>query len=133
MEILKAEVHGNASKPNRLTDPRSPYPYFPLPELPEFSESNLAAILEHPDDCAGCEKMAQMFFQCSNTRGALFHACRAEVTDLVEAQEYAACVVNSLIMEPTVEDWRGWTLHVSDDDGLEIFALPFMTMLGKPH
>jgi hypothetical protein len=77
--------------------------------------------------------MAQMFFQCSNTRGALLDACRAEVTDLVEAREYAACVVNSLIMEPTVEDWRGWTLHVSDDDGEEIFALPFMTMLGKPH
>ncbi len=77
--------------------------------------------------------MTQVYFHCSNTRGTLLDACRAEVVDLVEAQEYAACVINSLIKEPTVEDWRAWTLHVSDDDGEEIFALPFTNMLGKPH
>ena len=77
--------------------------------------------------------MAQVFFHCSNTRGAVLDGCQAEVLDLVEAQEYATCVIRSLIMEPTAEDWRGWVLHVSDDDGEEIFALPFASMLGRPH
>jgi hypothetical protein len=42
-------------------------------------------------------------------------------------------VVRSLIMAPGPEDWRGWVLHVSDDDGEEIFDLPFASVLGKPH
>jgi hypothetical protein len=31
------------------------------------------------------------------------------------------------------EDWRDWTLHVSDDLDQEIFALSFSSVLGKPH
>jgi hypothetical protein len=30
------------------------------------------------------------------------------------------------------EDWRDWTVHVSDSDD-EIFVLPFAFVLGKPH
>ncbi|WP_407175871.1 DUF6894 family protein [Bradyrhizobium sp. STM 3562] len=77
--------------------------------------------------------MTQVFFHCSNRRGAVLKGCPAEVTDLAEAREYANCVIRSLIMEPTAEDWRGWVLHVTDDDGEELFTLPFTSMLGKPH
>jgi hypothetical protein len=41
--------------------------------------------------------------------------------------------VQSLITAQGPEDWRDWTLHVSDDLNDEIFALPFSSMLGKPH
>jgi hypothetical protein len=36
-------------------------------------------------------------------------------------------------MAPSNEDWRGWTLHASDDFGDEIFAVPFTAVLGKAH
>jgi hypothetical protein len=47
--------------------------------------------------------------------------------------EQAAGVVRSLVMAPSNEDWRGWTLHASDDFGDEIFAVPFTSVLGKAH
>jgi hypothetical protein len=77
--------------------------------------------------------MAQVYFQCSNTEGALIDQCAAAVGDLAEAHEHAALVVRSLVMAPGPEDWRGWVLHVSDDLGDEILTLPFASVLGKPH
>jgi hypothetical protein len=55
------------------------------------------------------------------------------VTSLAEARDYAACVVRSLIMEKSAEDWRDWVVHVSDDFDDEIFSVPFASVLGKPH
>jgi hypothetical protein len=77
--------------------------------------------------------MAQVYFRCSNTRGALIDGCGTEVGDLAEARDYAAGVVRSLITLPSLEDWRNWVLHVSDDLGDEIFVVPFASVLGKPH
>lgn len=76
--------------------------------------------------------MAQVYFHCSNTEGARIDR-RGAVGDLAEACEQATLVVQSLIAAPSLEDWRGWVLHVSDDIGEEIFSLPFASMLGKPH
>ena len=55
------------------------------------------------------------------------------VSDLAEARDYAACVVRSLIMENSAQDWRDWVVHVSDDFDEEIFEVPFSSVLGKPH
>jgi hypothetical protein len=41
--------------------------------------------------------------------------------------------VRSLIKARSLEDWRGWVLHVNDDLGDELFVVPFAFMLGKPH
>ena len=67
--------------------------------------------------------MAQIYFHCSTAEGV----------DLAEARDHAALVVQSLIMAPSLEDWRGCVLHVSDDCGEEIFIVPFASVLGKPH
>jgi hypothetical protein len=77
--------------------------------------------------------MAQVYFHCSNTEHALIDQCGAAVDDLADAREHAALVVRSLVTAPTVEDWRDWVLHVSDDLGDEIFSVPFASVLGKPH
>jgi hypothetical protein len=55
------------------------------------------------------------------------------VSDLIEACEAAASRVRSLIASTSLEDWRHWALHVSDEVGDEIFVLPFAFVLGKPH
>jgi hypothetical protein len=79
------------------------------------------------------QDMTQVFFHCSNADGAWVDRRGAIIGDLMEAHEQAALVVRSLIMAPTAEDWRGWVLHVSDDLGEEIFAVPFASILGKLH
>ncbi len=77
--------------------------------------------------------MAQVYFHYSNTEEVLIDRCGAPAGDLAEAREHATLVVRALVMTPIMEDWRGWVLHVSDDDGEEIFSLPFASVLGKPH
>ena len=77
--------------------------------------------------------MAQLFFCCSNDDGVWIDRRIAPAGNLSEAMEQAAVVVRSLVMAPSQEDWRGWTLHASDDFGEEIFAMPFASVLGKLH
>ena len=77
--------------------------------------------------------MAQFYFHCSNTQAVLMDRRGTSVSDLIEACEEATSRVRSLIASASLEDWRDWALHVSDEDGDEIFVLPFASLLGKPH
>ena len=77
--------------------------------------------------------MTELYFHYSNAKGALVDGRKAAVNDLTEARAYAELVIRSLIMQPGPEDWRGWVLHVSDDLGDELLAVPFASMLGRPH
>ena len=77
--------------------------------------------------------MAYVYFHYSNARGALKDRCGTSVSDLIEACEKATSRVRSLIAAASLEDWRDWALHVSDEAGDVIFVLPFAFVLGKPH
>jgi len=77
--------------------------------------------------------MAQVFFHCSTDQVVLIDRHGASVADLIEAREQAAGVVRSFIATPTLEDWRGWVLHVSDEAGEELFVMPFASVIGRPH
>ena len=77
--------------------------------------------------------MDKVYFHCSNARGLLIDRCGTSVSDLIEACEKATSKVRSLIAAASLEDWRDWALHVSDEAGDEIFVLPFAVVLGKPH
>lgn len=77
--------------------------------------------------------MAQVYFHCSNSQGAHIEQYGAVVGNLAEARDHAARIVQSMIGEFSPEDWRDWVLHVSDDFDDEIFAVPFASVLGKPH
>ena len=55
------------------------------------------------------------------------------VSDLAEARDHAACVVQLMIRESSAEDWRDWVVHVSDAFDDEIFEVSFSSVLGKPH
>jgi uncharacterized protein DUF6894 len=70
--------------------------------------------------------MTQVYFHCSNRRGAV-------IDDLAEARDHATRVVQSLTKTGSLEDWRDWVLHVSDDLGDELFVVPFVFVLGKTH
>jgi hypothetical protein len=77
--------------------------------------------------------VAQVYFHCSHTEGVLIDRRGTTVADLIEAREQAEIVVRSLLAAPSLEDWRGWVLHVSDPAGEEIFLLPFASIIGKSH
>lgn len=77
--------------------------------------------------------MTHVYFHCSSDRGVLIDQCGAAVDNLVEARDYAAGVVRSLIVANSAQDCRDWVLHVSDDLGIEIFVVPFAFVLGKQH
>ena len=77
--------------------------------------------------------MVQVYFHCSNTEGTLIDRYGTAVSNLNEARDRADQIMRSKILTPSSEDWRDWVIHVSDDDGEEIFDLPFTAMLGKPH
>jgi len=75
----------------------------------------------------------QVYFHCSSSREVRVDQLGVVVSDLAEARDRAACVVRSLIMENSAQDWRDWVVHVSDDFDEEIFEVPFSSVLGKPH
>ena len=77
--------------------------------------------------------MAQVYFHCSNTKNIFVDRRGAVVEDITEARDHATRVVQSLTKERTLQDWRDWVLHVSDDQGDELFIVPFTFVLGKPH
>ena len=76
--------------------------------------------------------MTQLYFHCANSREARIDQSGEMVNDLIEARDHAVGIVRSLIMQRNDQDWRDWTVHVSDADD-EIFVLPFAFVLGKPH
>jgi sirohydrochlorin ferrochelatase len=61
----------------------------------------------------------------------LVDRCGAVVDDLAEARDHAACVVRSLTTARSLEDWRGWILHVNDDLGDELFVGPLFVRAGQ--
>jgi sirohydrochlorin ferrochelatase len=77
--------------------------------------------------------MTQVYFHCSNTKNVFVDRSGALVDDLAEARDRATRVVQSLTTTGSLEDWRDWILHVSDDLGDELFVVPFAFVLGKPN
>ena len=77
--------------------------------------------------------MALVYFHCSNADEILLDRRGIEVCDLIEAHQCATQVVRDYINTPGPDDWRSWTLHATDDDGDELFLMPFSFVLGKSH
>lgn len=77
--------------------------------------------------------MTHVYFHCASADEVYLDRRGAEVEDLVEAHQRAAQVVRDFINNHGAYDWRTWTLHVSDENGEELFLMPFSYMLGKPH
>jgi hypothetical protein len=77
--------------------------------------------------------MTQVYFHRSTTKKVFLDHHGAVVNDLAEARDHATRLVRSFTSERSLEDWRDWVLHVSDDHGDELFVVPFVFVLGKPH
>jgi uncharacterized protein DUF6894 len=75
----------------------------------------------------------KVYFFCSDAETLLSQCGVAEVESLSEAREHAAMVASSLMATGGPEDWRDWSVHVSDDLGDELVRVPFSSVLGRVH
>jgi hypothetical protein len=75
----------------------------------------------------------RVYLHCSHAGEVFLDACGIDVEDLVEAHAHAAQVVRAYVGRPTLDDWRGWALHVSDAEGEDLFLIPFAAALGRPQ
>jgi len=77
--------------------------------------------------------MARVYFHYSNSEGVCVDQRGTAVGNFSELRDRATRAVLSLIAKQGPEDWREWTLHVSDDLNDEILVVPFSSMLGQLH
>ena len=77
--------------------------------------------------------MATFFFHCASTQEVLPDRRGSELEDLSEAQGRAFQIIRALLASDLPQDWREWTVHVSDDDGEELLLVPFSSILGRLH
>ena len=68
--------------------------------------------------------MTQLYFHCSNTKKVFVDQRGAVVDGLAEARDYATQIVQSFTNQRSLEDWRDWILHVSDDQAMSSSLSP---------
>lgn len=77
--------------------------------------------------------MTHVFFHCANSELVVVDPSGKDVEDLVEAHQCAIQVIRGYVDTLSPDDWRAWTLHASDENGDEIFLMPFAYVLGRLH
>jgi hypothetical protein len=82
---------------------------------------------------SGVSVMTYVYFHCTNAEGTVRAPRGIEVEDFVEAHERAAQIVREFVSSIGLDDWRSWILHARDEDGEDIFLMPFSCSLGRLH
>jgi len=77
--------------------------------------------------------MTHVYFHCANSERVFLDPCGIDVEDFAEAHQRATQVIQRMVSSSNLENWRVWTLHASDEEGEEIFLMPFSYVLGKLH
>ncbi len=75
--------------------------------------------------------MTQVSFYCASSWGVLLDKRVVEVRDLFEARDCAKHVAWSIIKTAHPMDWRSCRLYVRDNNGKELFVMPFSWALGR--
>jgi hypothetical protein len=78
-------------------------------------------------------QMATLYFHCVGKEEALIDRSGSDVDDLYDARARAFQVIQSFLRSEGPQDWREWTVHVSDDEGEELLLVPFTSVLGRLH
>jgi hypothetical protein len=77
--------------------------------------------------------MGTLYFHCVGTQEALLDRRGIEMDDLFDARARAFQIIQTIILTDGPQDWREWTVHVSNSDGDEVLEVPFASVLGRPH
>ena len=78
--------------------------------------------------------MAQFYFHFTSPDDIVVDRRGTDLVDVAEAHACALGAARSIMTAASgLHDWRDWLVHVTDEDGDEVFVLPFRFVLGKPH
>jgi uncharacterized protein DUF6894 len=77
--------------------------------------------------------MTHVYFHCSSADQIILDPRGIDVEDLTEAHQRALGVIRAFVSRHGPDDWRAWSLHANDDDGEELFLMPFACVLGRLH
>jgi hypothetical protein len=77
--------------------------------------------------------MTHVYFHCSNADQLILDPRGIDVEDLAEAHQRAQGVIRSFVDSNRPDDWRAWSLHARDEEGEELFLMPFACVLGPLH
>jgi hypothetical protein len=77
--------------------------------------------------------MTHVYFHYSNADELILDPRGIDVEDLAEAHQRARGVIRAFVNSDGPDDWRAWNLHASDEEGEELFLMPFACVLGRLH
>jgi hypothetical protein len=77
--------------------------------------------------------MAHVYFHCFNEDELILDPRGVDVEDLAEARQRAQGVIRAFVDSHSPDDWRDWSLHARDEEGEELFLMPFTCVLGRLH
>jgi hypothetical protein len=77
--------------------------------------------------------MTHVYFHCSNADELILDPRGIDVEDLAEAHQRAQGVIRTFVDSNSPDDWRAWSLHARDEEGEELFLMPFACVLGPLH
>jgi hypothetical protein len=77
--------------------------------------------------------VTHLYFHSYGADRVLLDHTGADIDDLTEARDRAVRIVREIVSGGGPDDWRSWTLRVSDEDGEEIFLMPFACVIGHLH
>jgi Domain of unknown function (DUF6894) len=77
--------------------------------------------------------MAQLYFHCSGPERVVPDRSVSDLEDWVEAHAHAIGFVQRIVAMATAEDWRAWKLQVIDEEGDQVFEVPFASVIGRLH
>ena len=78
--------------------------------------------------------MAQFYFHFTSSDEIAVDRRRTALEDVAEAHACAFGAARSVMAAASgLRDWRDWLVHVTEEEGDEVFVLPFSFVLGKPH
>jgi hypothetical protein len=78
--------------------------------------------------------VAHFFFHFIRRSKLMVDRTGYDLLDLVEVRRYASGIVHRYIETGAVDgDWRDWHVHVTDEEGVEVFVTPFSDVIGRLH
>ena len=78
--------------------------------------------------------VAHFFFHFVSRSKVMVDHTGYDLLDLAEVRHYASGIVRRCIETGAVDDdCRDWHVHVTDEEGVEVFMTPFSDVIGRLH
>jgi hypothetical protein len=77
--------------------------------------------------------MHRVYFHCTGPSAVVVDQLGTVAENFRDVQARAAAIVTALMADSVSQDWRDWMVHVSDEDGDDMFTMPFSSVMARLH